>query len=254
MRANAPSQPVMDETTHPLSRMLCVRMPISHTCPSCCNELGHLRAVPDPHYGLGVIVCPRCDHACVRTRHPDRVYWQYIRRLRKSLQQLALVIIFTALSTGATIGMTFWILPEITARPAQYTRPDLTNPAVPFQLGIACFLVLLCGCIARTIFAHLRFPVVLGMFLILIGVFLNIDWGMTRVMVFVSELFSVDTDFFLPDSHEMTRRHLAIVPMLPVFVLGMGVGAIFNTMIARTSTRRIVRIRRRLRKRRSRLD
>jgi hypothetical protein len=234
--------------------MLWVLMPISHTCPCCCRELGHIRAVPDPHYALGVVVCPRCAYASVRTRHPDRVYWQHIRRLRKSLQQLGLVLIFTALAAGATIGMSLWILPEITARPARFIAPDLSTPAVPFQLGIAGFLVILCGCIARTIYAHLRFSRVLVMFLLLIGLFLNIDWLIARLMQFISTLAGVGADIHLANGHEIMRRMMSVAILLPFFSLGMLIGMVFNRLIAKSTSKRTVRIRRRLRKRRSRLD
>jgi len=229
-------------------------MPISHTCPCCCKELGPIRAVPDPRYGLGVVICPRCTTASVRTRHPDRVYWQHIRRLRKSLQQLVLAIIFTALATGATIGMALWLIPEITARPPQYIPPDFTNPAIPFQIGIALFIVTLSGCIARTIYAHMRFLSVIGMFVLLISVFLNIDWLISRLMFLTALLFNATPNFTIPNKDEIIRRHLAIVLLIPPFVLGMGIGVIFNSMIARGASKRVVRIRRKLRKRRSRLD
>lgn len=229
-------------------------MPISHTCPSCCRELGHIRAIPDPHYALGVVVCPRCANATVRTRHPDRVYWQHVRRLRKSLQQLVLAFIFTALVTGATIGMSYWINPEITARPARYIPPDLSDPAIPFQLGIAGFLIILCGCIARTIYAHLRFYQVLVMFLLLIGFFLNIDWLVARLMQYISTLFGAGADIRMASANEITRRTMSTVLLLPSFLVGMFVGTVCNRMIEKSASRRTVRIRRRLRKRRSRLD
>ncbi|MFG0313495.1 MAG: hypothetical protein ACF8LL_04840 [Phycisphaerales bacterium] len=229
-------------------------MAISHTCPSCCRELGNIRAVPDPHYGLGVIVCPGCDKAVVRTRHPDLVFWKRVRVVRKSLQRLALGLVFTALAVGATIGMVFWMMPEITDRSGRYQLPDLASPEIPFQIGIAILITTMCGCIARTIYTHLRFPLVLGMFLVLIGVFLNIDWLISRLMIFINDLARADVDIRIASNSEIKRRLLACLALLLPFLAGMGIGVIFNRIIGRTSSNRVVRIRRRIRKRRSRLD
>ncbi len=229
-------------------------MTISHTCPSCCRELGHIRGVADAHYGLGVIVCPGCEKAVVRTRHPDLLFWKRVRVVRKSLQRLALGLVFAGLSTGATIGMAFWMMPEITDRNGRYQMPDIASPEIPFQIGIAILITTMCGCIARTVYAHLRFPLVLGMFLVLIGVFLNIDWLISLLMIFVSDLASADVDIRTATSSEIRRRLLACLALLLPFLAGMGIGVFFNRMIEHTSSNRVVRIRRRIRKRRSRLD
>ncbi|MBO6738958.1 MAG: hypothetical protein JJ916_03775 [Phycisphaerales bacterium] len=229
-------------------------MAISHTCPSCCRELGNIRAVPDPHYGLGVIVCPGCETAVVRTRHPDLLFWKHVRGVRKSLQRLILGLIFTALAVGATIGMAFWMMPEITDRSGRYQMPDLARPEVPFQIGIAILITTMCGCIARTIYAHQKFPLILGMFLVLIGVFLNIDWLISRLMIHVNDLARADVDIRIASHSEIKRRLLACLALLLPFLAGMGIGVIFNRIIDRTSSNRVVRIRRRIRKRRSRLD
>jgi hypothetical protein len=210
--------------------------------------------VPDPHYGLGVIVCPGCETAVVRARHPDLLFWKQVRSVRKSLQRLALGVVFTALAVGATIGMAFWMMPEITDRGGRYQMPDLASPEVPFQIGIAILITTMCGCIARTIYAHQKFPLILGMFLLLIGVFLNIDWLISRLMILVNDLARADVDIRIASHSEINRRLLACLPLLLPFLAGMGIGVIFNRIIDRTSSNRVVRIRRRIRKRRSRLD
>ncbi|MEZ6164499.1 MAG: hypothetical protein R3B67_08700 [Phycisphaerales bacterium] len=229
-------------------------MPISHTCPSCCAELGHLRAVPDPHYGLGVIVCPRCTHAVVRVRHPDRVFWQQMRRLRKGLFQLWLANMFAALATGATIGMAFWLLPQLTSRAGRYKQPDIADPSVPAQIIVAVIMLLLCGIIARVVYAHLRFRSVLVLFLVLIGVFCFIDAIIGRLILFALTLGNAVEDIGMPTALELKRRSLMLPLVMPVFVLGMIAGGQLNRLIERGSGKRIVRIRRRLRNRQARLD
>jgi hypothetical protein len=56
-------------------------MPISHVCTGCGVDLAHLSSEPEPHYGLRVIVCPKCRSASVRTREPLIAGWRSARRL-----------------------------------------------------------------------------------------------------------------------------------------------------------------------------
>lgn len=43
-------------------------MPLAHHCISCGNDLSWIRAVPDPKYGLAIVVCPVCSTACTRRK------------------------------------------------------------------------------------------------------------------------------------------------------------------------------------------
>lgn len=229
-------------------------MPISHTCPCCCLELGHIRAAPDPHYGLGVVVCPRCRAASVRVRHPDRVFWQGVRRLRRSIVKMLEALLLTAVSVAGMIGLAFWIHDEITTPSPRYTAPDLADAPVPFMLGLALLFSALAGAIARVAYPHRRFLTVLGLFALLIAVFFSIDAVATAPMVFVGHLVGSDASFRLPDRDDLLRRALAMLPLMPPFIIGMGLGGGVNAMARRASGRRIVRIRRRLRRRRARTD
>lgn len=174
--------------------------------------------------------------------------------MRKSLQQLALAAVLSALAIGATIGMTEWIKPEITSRSGRYQTPDFTNPAIPFQFGIAIFIVILCGCIARTLFGHLRFFRVLILFLALIPIVHLIDWMFSKVLYWIDRSVNAGVFIDVPGDIEIQRRVFALLPMMVVFVIGMTIGVHINTLIRRGEPKKIVRIRRRLRKRRSRFD
>jgi hypothetical protein len=229
-------------------------MPVSHTCPSCCLELGSIRAAPDPYYGLGVVVCPRCDQAVVRTRHPDRVFWQMVRRTRKSLVLLFLTIVFTGLSLSSTIGMGFWLMPKITDRTGKYIAPDLSTPQIPAMVSIAVVLTLMSGAVARVIYGHLRFFRVLGLVLALLLVFWHIDWLMAGLLEFINTAFRANADIDTATKAEIIRRFLMMPLIIPVFITGMGIGSILNRSIQKSTTKRVVRIRKRLRKRRTRLD
>ena len=254
MRADRSSQPIGRETISYKSRILYSPMPVSHTCPSCCFELGSVRAAPDPHYGLGVVVCPRCTYAVVRTRHPDRVFWQSVRKTRNSLVRLFLTIVFTALSLSATIGMGFWLMPEITSKAGKYISPDLSTPQFPAMVTIVHVMVLMSGCVARVIYGHLRFFRVVGVYLALMLVFWNIDWLVSGLLEIINQVFQAQGDIDVPSKNEMIRRFLMMLIIVPIFIVGMGIGSFFNRLIDMGTNKRIVRIRRRLRKRRSRLE
>jgi len=53
--------------------------------------------VPDPHYGLPVVVCPSCGAPCVRVRHPDAEFFRWLRALRRGLGHLLALALMLAL-------------------------------------------------------------------------------------------------------------------------------------------------------------
>ncbi|MDQ7013330.1 MAG: hypothetical protein Q9O74_05460 [Planctomycetota bacterium] len=59
----------------------------SHICMGCGKELARLRAPPDPHYGLPVVVCPGCGLACVRRPRGGLARWHtFLRALGAGLK------------------------------------------------------------------------------------------------------------------------------------------------------------------------
>ncbi len=174
--------------------------------------------------------------------------------MRKGLQQLVLAAIFTWLAIGATIGMAEWIKPEVTSRSGLYQIPDFANPAIPFQIGISIFIVLLCGCFARTLYAHQRFFRVLILFLSLIPIVYLVDWMFSKVLYWVDKTVNAGVFIEVPSNIEIQRRVFTLMPLLVVFYIGMMIGVHVNTLIQRAEPKKIIRIRKRLRKRRSRLD
>lgn len=210
--------------------------------------------MPDPHYGLGVVVCPGCRTPVVRQRHPDRVYWQQMRRLRQSLRQLFLALMFTALITGAIIGMIFWVKPVLTTRTGSLMMPDFSEPRVVSQLLSAGVLVLLCGCIARPLYAHRHFWIVLGFFSAFFAFFLYLDVSIGALLIFVRDLVGSDMSITQPKGWELKRRLVLLAPAIVLFTLGLGLGSAINVLIERGSGRRIVKLRRKLRRRRGRQD
>jgi len=76
-------------------------MAISHLCMTCGADLAPIRARREEHYGLPLVLCPRCGTAAVRRQRPLR-RWRATRRLGISLAallaQLALLTGFISLT------------------------------------------------------------------------------------------------------------------------------------------------------------
>ncbi len=55
-------------------------MALEHSCHICGHALARVRAPLDPIYHLPIVVCPVCNTACVRRRHPISAAWRATRR------------------------------------------------------------------------------------------------------------------------------------------------------------------------------
>lgn len=82
-------------------------MPISHICPHCGTELGRTAPVPDPAYGLPLVMCPRCGRHTPRQRprrHPLPAMGRAVRRTTLSLLLLgasaAVLLMFVGFVAG----------------------------------------------------------------------------------------------------------------------------------------------------------
>jgi hypothetical protein len=84
-------------------------MAISHICMSCGLDLARLHPRPDPHYGLPIVVCPRCATAVVRRAHPLVVRWREARRLRGAMRAMGLRAAVGAALMAASVGMVFLV-------------------------------------------------------------------------------------------------------------------------------------------------
>ncbi|MCZ6837075.1 MAG: hypothetical protein O7G85_14960 [Planctomycetota bacterium] len=57
-------------------------MPIAHVCQQCGEGMARVRTQREPHYGLRVVICPKCDWTCVRRKPPATVAWHtFLRRV-----------------------------------------------------------------------------------------------------------------------------------------------------------------------------
>lgn len=213
-----------------------------------------MRATPDPHYGLGVVVCPRCQQGVVRIKHPDRAFWNDVRRTIHSIRMLLLTLIFTALSVGALAGITMWIMPLITDRRGKLRLPIDASPSDQSVLIMSALLVLLCGVVIRAVYAHQRFWVASLILLLPSSVLLSIDWSIGSLLARLNRVSTTSMHIDVPDRLEMVRRYESFVVLACIATLGLLVGIVLNRYIARGASKRIVRRRRKLRARQARQD
>ena len=75
----------------------------SHVCIACGQDLAQLRAPPDAHYGLPVVVCPVCAQACVRRPYGGMARWRSTVRLWRTSMGLVIRLVLLALFTIATV-------------------------------------------------------------------------------------------------------------------------------------------------------
>jgi len=85
-------------------------MAIAHVCLGCGFDLARVRAFREPHYGLPLVVCPRCQAATTRRRHP---LWSAFRRFKRldftitvlglQLSLAALLAVFTPFGSLAMV-------------------------------------------------------------------------------------------------------------------------------------------------------
>ncbi len=103
-------------------------MAISHLCISCGHDLTWIRAVPDPRYGLALVVCPQCRSACTRTT-PEII--PAIRNTKRTIRSVVVLIsqlLMLAIMVFATLGTLYW-LAGLTQTPAEILS------AMKYELG-----------------------------------------------------------------------------------------------------------------------
>lgn len=253
MRAQAQSQLWASETASVRS-LYRVLVPRSHICPTCLTELARVPTVRDPHYGLPIVVCPRCTTACVRTRHPDQRFWRSVGRLRRGLTQLLLALLFTAVSVGAIIAISIWVGEFFTDRRARLRLPADLEPAQLTALIAATAMGLVCGVTIRVIYAHQRFWIGWLVLMVPAGALISIDFTLGHLVEFINRFAPTDFSLTPPAGTVVARRYQGLALMAVIDTLGMLLGTLLNRSIAQSSRKRVVKLRRKLRRRRARRD
>ncbi|MGV6813618.1 MAG: hypothetical protein ACWA5W_01260 [Phycisphaerales bacterium] len=229
-------------------------MPRSHICPSCLSELGRIRAVPDEHYGLGVVVCPRCRLASVRTKHPDREFWRSYHRMRVTVGTVVGKALFTVLMGIFLWGMTQWATEVF----ADYRgRLDLIGPfgSVDVSTALGAWLIplfaLVIGALTRAIFGHWR-AIWAGVFILVVGLFwLTAEYTFGALEIGLSKLARYHSQTVLPSHHDMIVLFKLYGLIAILVLLGLLPGMWLSAMIARSEHKRFRKLRKKLRKRRA---
>jgi hypothetical protein len=68
----------------------------AHVCVQCGNNLAHIRAHREPHYGFALVICPQCGYSCVRRRHPLVAGWRRTKGIIPAAR--ALIVRFAVLA------------------------------------------------------------------------------------------------------------------------------------------------------------
>jgi len=90
-------------------------MAISHICQSCGFDLAATRPIHDPYFRLPVVICPKCDTAAVRMRHPFQQMWRTVMRYDTIATAFAIHLSLLVASVLATIGFCFAVPIAITS-------------------------------------------------------------------------------------------------------------------------------------------
>ena len=224
----------------------------SHICLSCLYELGHIRAVPDAHYGLGVVVCPRCSLAAVRTKHPDLMFWRMYHRRRLAIGGVLGKTLLTVLMGIFLWGLTEWAVEVF----ADYRgRLDLIEPfgSVDVETALGGWLIPVfaigIGATTRAIYLHWR-AIWTGVFILAIGfAWLTIEYSSGMMMQALAKVFEFENNVVMPTKGDMILR-FKLFGMIGVLVMiGLLPGTMFGTMITRGQEKRFRRLRKKLRKR-----
>lgn len=152
-------------------------MRIAHNCSRCGSDLSGLRAPPDPHYHLPVVVCPRCAAACVRTRPEAVVLWREVSHLFYAWFRLAFQIGLAAFFASATASGAHSIAAGL------FFRTGLVLPIEDwFRLGLLVLTVLGTGLWLGSCFPHWKRTTLL------------LAWSLLLLLIPVADSFSHAAD------------------------------------------------------------
>ncbi|MFG0251717.1 MAG: hypothetical protein ACF8NJ_02450, partial [Phycisphaerales bacterium JB038] len=126
-------------------------MPLPHFCEQCGFDLTRVRPRTDPVYRLPLVLCPQCDAACVRRRHPLNARWRQIRRALASCWVLAWQLALLCSLPGAVVALAL-LLAELQADGDIHGR----SMGAMFSLGIATGLSIFAGIWLTLGFGHWR--------------------------------------------------------------------------------------------------
>ncbi|MDF1809030.1 MAG: hypothetical protein P1U42_04975 [Phycisphaerales bacterium] len=229
-------------------------MPKSHICPTCLVELARIRAVPDPHYGLPVVVCPGCNAACVRTKHPDREFWrQYLRTniaIRLVIGKFAMTLIMGLILWGFVV----WaedIFVDFRGNlhlVESFTALDINTALGSWGIVLFSFIM---GYSIRIMYAHHRFWVPL-VILVSVGAFFGtIDYSTSKLVELIALVgnFETTTDNITVNAL-LIRGKLLMLILIPI-LLGFLAVRVLSGSMRKSQSNKFRRVLKKQRKRRA---
>ena len=228
-----------------------MQVPRSHICPSCLTELARIRAVPDEHYGLPVVVCPGCKLACVRTRHPDQQFWRVYHRNRLAIGAVIGRVIFTVI-----LGLILWGISEWATDVFADHRGnlELLEPftAIDVETAMGAWLIpvlaMIAGFVVRLLYAHQR-AWVCALILFATGFFFSsLEYFFEYVYGLLAFLGSFVPENDLPETADMLLRGKFLLMIWVLSLIGIGVGSVIAPSSEKSFQRRCKRLRKKIRK------
>jgi len=216
------------------------------------TELARVRAAPDPHYGLAVVVCPSCEHACVRTRHPDIQFWRNFRRLLQSLRSLVITVLLSIGLGALMLGLVMW------AREFDPGAMGSIDPAERFGAWATLVLIplLACGsgCVIRLLYAHRRAMVPCAILLVIGAYFTWIDYLFFGLAVLMAEIGGHRWPSFSGTLDDFVHRGMLLAVVMIFAFIGLLPARMLMPRVSRSGARRFRRLRRKRRKGTARSD
>lgn len=227
-------------------------MAIAHVCMECGWDLARVRVRQDPHYGLPLVICPRCTTACVRRRHPLWNGFDTLRRVDCVLTLLALQFGFIALFSFLTLLSTFALMMLL------IEVPEFRADDVPWILMMALLMlpIALGAWLTVAFHHHARWRVWLGWHL-----FMLLPIAVLGAVLLINEEFRIGPFGYPPlDSHWISGLisvllfvMIAAIPLTAIMIVA-SIGIPFGLVILwlfRVMHRQRWRWRRRMLRRRS---
>lgn len=227
-------------------------MPRSHICPSCLTELARIRAVPDPHYGLPIVVCPGCSNTSVRTRHPDLEFWRGVRRVHFAFRTVfAKVLLMTFLSV--ILVFLTKVSEEVFTSFGRFHLLRTLSDDEPLSAVFACLILIasifLMAC-ASLIVLHKRVYVGAAIFIVVAFLFVTSDFALSWIQLMLEGMVNYHSNHRLPRSREFVPRLQRFGFLSAVSLLGMIPAIPFRKSIHNATARRFRRLLRKRRKQR----
>lgn len=102
-------------------------MSVSHLCTRCGTELARVRSRADVVLGLRVVVCPTCNAASVRRRHPGAALWRWWLRALAAANVLVMQTIGMLLAIMGVAGACNGLRYELDGRGANLFQLAAAN-------------------------------------------------------------------------------------------------------------------------------